>query len=78
MIFYLFGPPVLGCLVLVVGTCLKFNHTNINLDGRINRKPDGIQARKAQLVAYWLGTREVLVSNPGKGENFSVKISNWI
>ena len=34
-----------------------------------------IQARKAQLVAYWLGTREVPGSNPGKGQNFSVKIS---
>ena len=30
----------------------------------------------AQLVAYWLGTGEVLGSNPGKGENFSMKISN--
>ena len=36
------------------------------------------QARIAQLVAYRLGTREVAGSNPGKGENFSVKISNWI
>ena len=35
------------------------------------------QARIAQLVAYWLGTGEVTGSNPGKGENFSVKISNW-
>ena len=30
------------------------------------------------LVAYRLGTGEVLGSNPGKDENFSVKISNWI
>ena len=30
----------------------------------------GIQARIAQLVAYWLGTGEVLGSNPGKGEKF--------
>ena len=37
-----------------------------------------IQARIAQLVAYWLGTGEVPGSNLGKGENFSVKISNWI
>ena len=37
-----------------------------------------IQARIAQLVAYWLDTGEVPGSNPGKGENFSVKISNWI
>ena len=36
-----------------------------------------IQARIAQLVAYRLGTWEVSGSNPGKGENFSVKISNW-
>ena len=36
----------------------------------------GIQARKAQLVAYRLGTGEVKGSNPGKGENFSMKISN--
>ena len=35
-----------------------------------------IQARIAQLVAYQLGTGEVSGSNPGKGENFSMKISN--
>ena len=34
-----------------------------------------IQARIAQLVAYRLGTGDVLGSNPGMGENFSVKIS---
>ena len=34
-----------------------------------------IQARIAQLVAYWLGTREVPGSNPGKGESFSMKIN---
>ena len=32
-----------------------------------------IQARIAQLVAYRLGTGKVPGSNPGKGENFSVK-----
>ena len=37
-----------------------------------------LQARIAQLVDYRLGTGEVPGSNPGKGENFSVKISNWI
>ena len=37
-----------------------------------------IQDRIAELVAYRLGTGEVLGSNPGKGDNFSVKISNWI
>ena len=37
-----------------------------------------IQARITQLVAYRLGTGEVPGSNPGKGKNFSVKISNWI
>ena len=37
-----------------------------------------IQARIAQLSAYRLGTREFPGSNPCKGENFSVKISNWI
>ena len=37
-----------------------------------------IQARIAQLVAYRLGTGEVPGSNPGKGENFSVKIGNCI
>ena len=37
-----------------------------------------IQARIAQLVAYRLGTREIPGSNPSKGKNFSVKISNWI
>ena len=35
-----------------------------------------IQARIAQLVAYRLGTGEVRGSNPGKGENFSMKIRN--
>ena len=34
-----------------------------------------IQARIAQLVAYRLGTEDVPGSNPGKGENFSMKIS---
>ena len=29
------------------------------------------------MVAYQLGTDEVPGSNPGKGENFLVKISNW-
>ena len=33
-----------------------------------------IQARMAQLVAYQLGTGEVPGSNPGNGENFSMKI----
>ena len=33
-----------------------------------------IQVRIAQLVADWLGTREVPGSNPGKSENFSVKL----
>ena len=35
-----------------------------------------IQARIAQLVAYRLGTGEVLGSNLGKGKNFSMNISN--
>ena len=39
-------------------------------------KRRGIQARIAHLVAYPLGTGEVPDSNPGKGENFSMKISN--
>ena len=38
--------------------------------------PTYIQARIAQLVAYPLGTGEVPGSNPGRGKNFSVKISN--
>ena len=37
-----------------------------------------IQARIAQLDAYQLGTREVLGSNPGKGDNFLIKISKSI
>ena len=37
-----------------------------------------IQARIAQLVAYGLGTGEVPGSNPGKGENFSMKVSNYL
>ena len=36
-------------------------------------KTNLFQARIAQLVAYRLGTGEVSGSNPGKGENFSVK-----
>ena len=35
-----------------------------------------IQAWIAQLVAHRLGTREVQGSNPCKGDNFSMKISN--
>ena len=38
-------------------------HLNLNVFG----------ARIAQLVAYRLGTGKVPDSNPGKGENFSVK-----
>ena len=34
-----------------------------------------IRAWIAQLVAHQLGTREVRGSNPGKGDNFSIKIS---
>ena len=37
-----------------------------------------IQSRIAQLIAYQIVTGEVLGSNPGKSENFSMKISNWI
>ena len=37
-----------------------------------------IQARIAQFVVYRLGTGEVLGSNPDMGDNFSVKIRNWI
>ena len=33
-----------------------------------------IQAWIAQLVAHRLGTREVRISNTGKGDNFSMKI----
>ena len=40
-------------------------------------KRRGIQARIAQLVPYRLGTGEVPGSNPSKGDNFSMKISNW-
>ena len=37
-----------------------------------------IQARIAQLVAYQLGTDEVSGTNPSKGENFSMNLSNWL
>ena len=37
-----------------------------------------IQAKKAQLLSYQLGTKEVPGSNSGKGENFSMKISKFI
>ena len=40
------------------------------------RREKVIQARIVQLVAYRLGTGEVPYSNPGKGENFSMEISN--
>ena len=36
---------------------------------------ENIQARIAQLVAYLLATGKVPGSNLGKGENFSMKIS---
>ena len=42
-----------------------------------SQKISHIQARIAQLVAYRLGNGEVPGSNPGKGKNFTVKISNW-
>ena len=38
--------------------------------------PKKIQTRIAQLVAYRLGSGEVLGSNPSNGKNFSMKISN--
>ena len=38
---------------------------------------NSFQVSIAQLVAYWLWTGEVPGSNPGKGENFSMEISNW-
>ena len=52
------------------------------ITGKWSDKPklsfyEAIQARIAQLVAYQLGTGEVPGSNPGKGENYSLKISNW-
>ena len=45
---------------------------------KVTKQSSLIQARIAQLVAYRLGTGEVPGSNPCKGENISVKISNWI
>ena len=47
-------------------------------NGTIHKVPFTIQARIAQLVAFWLSTGEVPDSNPGKGENFSMKIFNFI
>ena len=57
----------------VMGNCpfQNINHSNVVLT-------DQTQARIAQLVAYQLGTSEVLGSNPGKDKNFSMKISNWL
>ena len=43
---------------------------------KIYANPSNWSARIAQLVANPLGTREVPGSNPGTGENFSVKINN--
>ena len=51
---------------------------SMNAANSPGKGPLGIQARIAQLVAYRLGTGKVPGSNPSKGENFSVKISNWI
>ena len=53
--------------------CFNFN---ASFDRESNNTFFAIQARMAQLVAYRLGTGEVPGSNPGKGENFSMKISN--
>ena len=47
-------------------------------DWILNNLANFNQARIAQLVAYRLGTGDVPGWNPGKGENFSVKINNWI
>ena len=44
---------------------------------KLGEEEEEIQARRAQLVAFRLGTREVPGSNPGNGENFSVKIIKW-
>ena len=51
----------------------NFNVTTFVVDLTLQN----IYARIAQLVPYQLGTGEVLGSNPGKGDNFSLKISNW-
>ena len=63
----------------------KFNQNNRNKDREEkynlnfrNRDSKVSQARIAQLVAFRLGTGDVPGSNPGKGKNFSVKISYWI
>ena len=56
--------------------CLERGSQFFNKDCLKTKKCRCIQARIAQLVAYRLGTREVPGSNPGKDENFSMKISN--
>ena len=68
-------------IIMLVNVCLNLTYANdLSHHGwmRYTNNCLEIQARIAQLVAYWLGTGEVPGSNPGKAENFSVKISNWI
>ena len=54
--------------VLVLNSAIKAEQFIV-----CNKLGNLIQARIAKLVAYQLGTREVLDLNPGKGKNFSVK-----
>ena len=51
------------------------HNPNENLFG-FTYNTGSIQAWIAQLVVHWLGTREVRGSIPGKGDKFSMKISN--
>ena len=80
--------PVLATLACCTSLCLLYKSMLVVVSivySQMRRSKETfvicfchIQARIAQLEAYRLGTGEVPGSNPGKGENFSVKISNWI
>ena len=61
---------------LLTGKIRKLVKIKTEVDNKKLRKSLSIQDRIAQLVAYRLSTGEVPGSNPGKGENFSKKISN--
>ena len=67
-----------GRLLTVVVVLDLFQTRVVDVESEKNRIyiMNEIQARIAQMVAYWLGTRDVPGSNPGKGENFSMRISN--
>ena len=76
------GHPIIFCLMkhsnfafslLLVAKC-NGAITNLQSTNIVYSCVDEFDLLIAQLVAYRIGTGEVLGSNPGKGENFSMKI----